>query len=541
MMGAGTSLPARDRQRTFMPLVAGTFLVAACAFFPFYRYQLTADGISYVSIASQYAAGYWKEAINPYWGPLYSWCLAALLWLRIPALAGIRVLGIVLGLAVLFILRRFASVFAMEERMRRFFLWTAAAVVLGFAMDCTTPDLLFTAILLLYFSLILDPAYPNGRYSGPFCGILGGLAYLTKSYGLVFFFVHFTLMSALYLVRRDSSVRRPAILRQYAAGLAVLCAVSFCWIAALHGKYGVWTTGTTGDFNIRLAGPQSEGYPNLTHFIPPTSPHAITAWQEPSPSWVPHWSIFGSERNVVHESRLIYSNLKMAARLSVFAAPLLVVIVPSYVALCMRCHSKEWIYLLLTIAILCGGYLPLIVVNRYLWAAELLVVWMGFRSLEFLIEGFRIPGVAMVAAALVLVASFLRQPVLTMHADFRADEKLYAESVRLKQSGEIKGRLASCANWHDSAYLALRLGLPYYGVPAPDRDALEAARALNPDYQPPSSQISEQKELLKGLSEERIDWFLVWPDCQPLPPAVGQAQIQVGDLRLVRLTPNSGN
>jgi len=540
-MGAGTSFPARGRCLAFMPVLAGTFIVASCALFPFYRYQLTADGISYVSIASQYVAGYWKEAVNPYWGPLYSWCLAVLLLLRIPALAAVRVLGVVLGLAVLFDLRRFASVFGMEERMRRFFLWTSAAVVLGFAMDNTTPDLLFTAILLLYFSLILEPAYPSSRYSGSFCGILGGLAYWTKSYGLVFFIVHFTLMNALYLVRREGPVRPSTILRQYAAGLAVLCAVSFCWIAVLHAKYGVWMTGTTGDFNIGLAGPQSPGYPNLVHFLPPTSPHAITAWQEPSPSWIPHWNVFASRSNVVHESKLIYNNLKQTARFWFFAAPLLIVIVPVYVAVCIRRRTNEWIYLLLTITILCGGYQPLIVVNRYLWAAELLVVWMGFRSLELLPPSFPVPRAAFVAAAFMLVASFLRQPVLTLRADFLEDAKLYAESVRLKQSGEIKGRLASCANWHDSAYLALRLGLPYYGVPWPDAEAMDAARGLNPDYQPPSSQIYERKELLKGLSEERIDWFLVWPQCQPLPPGVGQAQVRVGDVKLVRLTPNSGN
>ncbi len=79
-MSAGASFPARGRHGAFMPLLAGTFIIAGCAFFPFYRYELTPDGISYVSIASQYAAGYWKEAINSYWGPLYSWCLAVLLW-----------------------------------------------------------------------------------------------------------------------------------------------------------------------------------------------------------------------------------------------------------------------------------------------------------------------------------------------------------------------------------------------------------------------------------------------------------------------------
>src|SRR5581483_4129579 len=264
-MSAGASFPARGRHGAFMPLLAGTFIIAGCAFFPFYRYELTPDGISYVSIAWQYAAVYWKEAINSYWGPLYSWCLAVLLWLRIPALAGVRVLGLVLGLAVLFALRRFAS---------------------GFAMDSTTPDLLFTAILLLYFGLILDPAYPGGGHSGAFCGILGGLAYLTKSYGLVFFVIHFTLMTVLYLLRRESVAKRSVIVRHYAAGLVVFCAISFCWIAVLHGKYGVWMTGTTGDFNVRLAGPQSPGYPNLAHLIAPTSAHAITAWQEPSPSWI---------------------------------------------------------------------------------------------------------------------------------------------------------------------------------------------------------------------------------------------------------------
>jgi hypothetical protein len=275
--------------------------------------------------------------------------------------------------------------------------------------------------------------------------------------------------------------------------------------------------------------------------MPPASPHAITAWQEPSPSWLPHWSVLASRANMLHESKVVYNNAKLAARFWAFASPLFVVIIPVYLAICIRRHSQEWIYLLLTIAILCGGYLLVTVENRYLWAAELLLLWMGFRCLEFLAKSPRIPGAAIAAAAFVLAASFLRQPVLTLRADFRVDRKLYTESERLKQTGEIKGRLASCAKWQESAYLAFLLGDPYYGVPSPDAEAREAARELNPDYRPGLPEISEQKEVFKRLSEERIDYFILWPDCPPIPAGMEKTEIQAGELRLVRLPPNSGN
>ncbi len=40
------------------------------------RFTVMSDGISYLDIARNYAAGDWKMAVNAYWSPLLSWLMA---------------------------------------------------------------------------------------------------------------------------------------------------------------------------------------------------------------------------------------------------------------------------------------------------------------------------------------------------------------------------------------------------------------------------------------------------------------------------------
>src|SRR4051795_1245260 len=51
----------------------------------FLRHRLFSDGVSYLAIARNYAAGDWHAALNSYWSPLYSWLLAFLMVLLRPS------------------------------------------------------------------------------------------------------------------------------------------------------------------------------------------------------------------------------------------------------------------------------------------------------------------------------------------------------------------------------------------------------------------------------------------------------------------------
>ncbi len=50
-----------------------------------YRYQIEADGVSYLDMANAYFRGDWKMAINGYWSPLYSWLLGLPLFVFKPS------------------------------------------------------------------------------------------------------------------------------------------------------------------------------------------------------------------------------------------------------------------------------------------------------------------------------------------------------------------------------------------------------------------------------------------------------------------------
>src|ERR1041385_6100136 len=49
------------------------------------NYLSSPDGVSYLDIADSYLRGDWHSAVNAYWSPLYSWLLAAVLFIFKPS------------------------------------------------------------------------------------------------------------------------------------------------------------------------------------------------------------------------------------------------------------------------------------------------------------------------------------------------------------------------------------------------------------------------------------------------------------------------
>ncbi len=520
-----------------------SFVVVAALLLPFYRYQLGPDAISYISISKEYAAGYWREAVNAYWGPLYSWCIVPFLLAHVPGMLAGRLVELGAGVLALFALRPIALHLRLSQLSSRVFPWVAAAMILAFAMKINSPDLLFTAVLLLYIGIIADPAYPSTRQSGAVCGVLGALAYLTKSYGFFFFLAHFVAFTALHWYRNTSSAQRVRIAAHFFAGLAVFFAVSSAWILTLHAKYGTWMLSTTGEFNYRLVGPKSGGYPHFRHLMSPTSEHAITAWQDPSPSWLPEWHALGSRSEMKHEAKLIYTNAKAVFRFWTYTTPLFTAFLFLYIVFCLNSSTRTigCIYLLLTIGLFSCGYLLVTVQDRYFWLTDLLLLCIAFRTLDLLSKASSLTPSAKAVLVAGVVLSFLVNPVLTLRGHFLEDRGLYHWAESIEQSPPIRGRLASCADWQDSAYLAYVLDIPYYGVPSPTPEADEVARDLNPDYRPIAPRSVDPNTIANALNAAGIDYFIAWPGCPPVSFATTPLITRAGDVQLVQLKPQGGN
>ena len=520
----------------------GIFLIIGFVLLPFYRYELDPDTISYLSIAEQYVAGYWKEAINAYWGPLYSWCVALPLSLHVPAAVALKAVDLGAGILALFALQRFSASREISAGMRNTVLWVGVPIVLGFAMEANTPDLLFTALLLLYLGITFDPKYPSFAGSGIVCGLLGALAYLAKSYGFFFFTGHFLLFSAIAWGKEMDSHRRRRIAQHSLGGLAIFYLTSFAWMAGLHAKYGKWMLGTAGDFNYRLVGPESSGYPHFRHLLSPTSEHATTAWQDPSPAWLPPWSAFTSRADFTHQAKLVFKNTKDVLKFWLYIAPLFPLFLVAYPLLCLTSPSKntEWRFLMLTIVLFSSGYLFVTAQYRYFWLTGLLLLWIAFRTLDLAFQKFALAAPLRLVVISATVLSFLLAPVRTLRGQFLRDRDLYSWSETIRRSLHVRGRLASCGNWNDSAYLAYVLRMPYYGVATPEADADEVARELNPDYRASRHPI-DRKQISSELSGAQIDYFIEWPSCGPESLQPYSTVAQAGDIKLTRAHQANGN
>ncbi|HZS55980.1 MAG TPA: hypothetical protein VFA65_16375, partial [Bryobacteraceae bacterium] len=479
-----------------------------------------------------YAAGFWHEAVNAYWGPLYSWLLALLLGLHLPGILATRMIGLASGALALYALGRLFHRLPMRSALQRAALWLAALILLSFAIQSYTPDALFTALLLLYTSIILDPTYPS-RYSGISCGILGALSFYAKSYGFAFFFIHFCLFSFLTWLRSEPA-RRGRVIQQFSLGLACFFVLSACWIFALHGKYGVWTIGSTGEFNHRLVGPGSSGYPHLRGLTPPASEHAITAWQDPSLATLPSWNALAERR---HELKLIMLNVKQVFHFWGNESVLFPLFFVVYIVLCIRKPDRrwEWIYPILTIALFSAGYIFLTVADRYFWFAELLILLVAFRTLELIFEQKLKTTTWRTALVVVVGFSFVVSPLRALKGHFKRDAALYAAVQTVKASGKVREPFASCGDWAHSAYFAYLLHAPYYGVIVPEPDADEIAHELNPDFNAAPPPFADARNAKQALSSQHIGELFVWPNCPIDSASLGPVVVQSNELKVLRL------
>ena len=99
---------------------------------PGYRYQLNPDGVSYIAIAHHYADGYWSEAVNGYWGPLYSWLLTPLVAAGLDGLLAAKAVNLALGALAL------AAVWALAGRFTDRVWWHAFADAVLVPAACPT-------------------------------------------------------------------------------------------------------------------------------------------------------------------------------------------------------------------------------------------------------------------------------------------------------------------------------------------------------------------------------------------------------------------
>ena len=232
--------------------------------------QIDYDGMSYVGIARHLSHGQFHAAISAFRSPLISWIIAAgsLLDGDLLRVGKFTSIGSFFASTVL--------VFYVTKRLWHSrlvgsiaSLWFSLARGLAAtSVILIVPDFLLTALVLIYFLILLRCFGTNRAIDWALLGFVHGLAYLAKAFALPWLALA-TLVSLIVSFREQP---RRGLNRLVLASLAPLL-IAGAWATVLHSKYGVFTTGSQFKanflgYNVRTYSQREPPYALLTNTLP---------------------------------------------------------------------------------------------------------------------------------------------------------------------------------------------------------------------------------------------------------------------------------
>lgn len=235
-------------------------LLAFCAYW--FRFDLNnIDGISYISIARQYADGQAGTALNAYWSPMSSWMMIPLLKAGLSGIFAFMVVNAIAaacGIAI-------GSLFIWRTTGRKFlptlvFMFISTIFFAGTSFILTPDSMVVSWVILFVVTLVwvdgridlVDLRRRDLWIAGATLGAVGALGYVVKLFIVPVFAVTIIIWVAIRLWPRPRSMaapRRPVLI---ALGSAVVTAVILCapWAIALSIKYDEPTIGTSFAVNM---------------------------------------------------------------------------------------------------------------------------------------------------------------------------------------------------------------------------------------------------------------------------------------------------
>ncbi len=447
----------------------GVYLLAGILLIGQFRFQINPDALSYISIAQHYRDGLWRDAVNAYWSPLYSWLLVPLLNFKFDPLLAAKALNVAIGFGVLAGSWRLSAAVGLSTGFRRIFVFALVPIVLQWAFSVISPDLLTIALLLPFLTRVLEPGLADQPGRCAMAGLFAGLAYLAKTFALPFALAAFSLCLVWQTLAAYRRVRTawPGA----ACFLGALATLTVPWVAVLSNVYQRVTLGTAGRFNFALIGPHSFWYPMLTlGLFPPPNEHALSSWEDPS--FLPQrlWSPFSSSGNFAFWLEKIVSNCgDFCEMLNGFSILSLVVIGAALYLVVQRMRRNRQAFhpalgLLCLLFVFAGGYLLVFLEERYIWLCAIGVLLTGFLAIDLGCgpgsSGKRMGPVL----ALLLTLSFVFTPVRWMH-DHREIDREYRDAA-FALPGMRGSHFAS--NDMTALYYAYYKDAKFYGLPQGD-------------------------------------------------------------------------
>ena len=508
--------PLHDWLRRLWPFYCLLTALATFGYVLWDGYQIDGDAVSYMDIADLIRSHDWAGVVNAYWHPLYPAALAVGQILIHPTRFAelnayymvnfgiflLEMLAVVAFTDALTALRD-ARASASDSRNTGFLLDRYALRYLGLALlviasqreltiGKVRPDALLQALLLFGIAALLRHLATAKLHYAAFMGLALGLAYLTKSFALIFtLFAILTMMVFRWLWLRHAPVRIVA-----AGAVALLCfgLVAGPYVAALSRQKGRLDLGDSGSLNyawfidgtdrahLQNGHPEQCGTAEV-HLRHPekvlmTSPLVLSYKQIPYgtyPDWFdasywndqikPHFNARGEAHAVTFNIKITFRYLlNHPETLVLFAVFLLLGARPD---LCRRLTGNGfWIVPLLLGIAIWAIYGLVIVEERYVTAGFLLIALTLFASLRPL-SSSRSTQLASTASVIALLAAlFASGESLRIVLDMRR---------YISAAGYARG-------WYDPDTFNAAQGLKDIGLSSGDGIACVGTRACLTDY-----------------------------------------------------------
>jgi hypothetical protein len=460
----------------------------------YFHFEIDPDGLSYVSIAQKYLKGNFSEAINGYWGPLFSWLLIPFLKFKINPLWAIKYLNIFLGCLSIFGFFLLTDRFDLPETYRKIYPFFLIPTNLYFSLYFSTPDLLILVIAQFYLYLIYRHFYYRKISILILLGFLGSVGFLAKSYFLIFFLFHFLLLNLLNWIRIRSRVDKNLLVKRILISLSVFMVLSGIWVFLISRKYHQLTFSTAGNYNYRLVGPTIPDFPlYYLGFQPPADNSALSVWEDPPISTLPAWSPFSSPANFAHQVQIIKNNsaeiIKILNSWSVYSLALVTVLFFILLKRLPHISGNEILfYSFITIILWLGGYALITVEERYLWPAEILLFLSGLKLFSEYFSNEKKWYFKWVPIIIFLL-SFIKSPFQLLNKPITVRPDAFQISQTLASQG-ISGNIAANDRWDLSLFIAYYLNSRYYGT---------------------QGQISND-QVYNELKKNNINYYLYWVD-----------------------------
>jgi hypothetical protein len=359
---------------------------------------VNSDGLAYLDVARVYLRHDLSLAVNGYWGPLYSWLLAAMLWIVRPTahheFAVVRAVNFLILLLCLYAFSRFWRSVAYRNRkpdndgVPLADAYPLGWLLLGYALfltqvnwfiDAATPDVLVGGMVLLIAARVLELDDGKRQHLADYVGFGLLLAVGFYSKAILFYFGLFVLLAQMIRSFRSRQYRGPIT-----AALVCILLVS-PYAAALSRTLGHFTVGETGRLNYAWfvdgteTGPWVDGGASFPFFPGPVVLNVPKVFRIPNLEGVTYAPWYDAAR-FDKRSRATFNLRGELRQLSINSKALKEEILPMYSAL-----------LVPMIILICGAPKAFLRRFRALWfCATPIMMVIGMYLLVHLVDRFMI-------------------------------------------------------------------------------------------------------------------------------------------------------